>query len=98
MNVEYPEIQPLLAAKALRRQELAVLSWEQKVAIIERMRSLLPVGAWRKCTLTTPDLEFADSTDRVSSAAVTAQEAEIDRLVYALYGLTAAEIKIVEGE
>ncbi|MFO7631363.1 MAG: hypothetical protein R6W76_02430 [Caldilinea sp.] len=29
---------------------------------------------------------------------VTAQEAEIDHLVYALYGLTAEEIKIVEGE
>ena len=31
------------------------------------------------------------------SAAVTALEAEIDRLVYGLYGLTAAEIQIVEG-
>ncbi len=27
-----------------------------------------------------------------------AQEAEIDRLVYALYGLSEEEIKIVEGE
>jgi hypothetical protein len=31
------------------------------------------------------------------AADVTALEAEIDRLVYALYGLTAAEIQIVEG-
>ena len=31
------------------------------------------------------------------SADVTAPAAAIDRLVYGLYGLTAAEIKIVEG-
>lgn len=31
------------------------------------------------------------------TADVTAQEAEIDRLVYGLYGLTTEEIKIVEG-
>ncbi len=30
-------------------------------------------------------------------ADVSTQEAEIDALVYRLYGLTAAEIKIVEG-
>ena len=30
-------------------------------------------------------------------AAVSAQAVEIDALVYRLYGLTAAEIKIVEG-
>ena len=32
------------------------------------------------------------------SAATTEQEAEIDRLVYGLYGLTAEEIDIVEGK
>ncbi len=32
------------------------------------------------------------------TADVTALEAEIDRLVYRLYGLTAEEIKIVEGQ
>ena len=31
------------------------------------------------------------------AADATAQEAAIDRLVYGLYGLTAAEIQIVEG-
>ena len=31
------------------------------------------------------------------AADVSALEAEIDRLVYALYGLTPAEIRIVEG-
>lgn len=37
--------------------------------------------------------KFSDST-----AAVTAQAAAIDRLVYGLYGLTAAEIRMVEGQ
>jgi hypothetical protein len=32
------------------------------------------------------------------AADVTVLEAEIDRLVYRLYGLTAEEIKIVEGK
>ncbi len=37
-------------------------------------------------------------TLRRPAADVTALEAEIDCLVYGLYGLTAAEIRIVEGE
>lgn len=32
------------------------------------------------------------------TADTSAQEAEIDRLVYALYGLSEEEIRIVEGE
>lgn len=71
MNPEYPDIKLLLAAKSLRRQELAALSWEEKVAIIERMRRLLPAGAWHKRTLTTPNSEFDDSIgqDALTAAA-----------------------------
>lgn len=47
MEKVYPDITPLLQAKAERRRALAALSWEEKVAIIERMRQLLPKDAWR---------------------------------------------------
>lgn len=47
MQQTYPDISNLLAAKARRRSELAALSWEAKVAIIERMRQLLPRDAWK---------------------------------------------------
>ena len=70
MNAEYPEIQPLLAAKTLRRQELAALSWEEKVAIIEQMRRLLPVGAWRERRLTTSNSEFDDNDEFTLRTAV----------------------------
>ncbi len=36
----YPDISHIFAAKAQRRRMLAALSWEEKVTIIERMRSL----------------------------------------------------------
>lgn len=36
----YPDVSHIFAAKAKRRQMLAALSWEEKVAIIERMRSV----------------------------------------------------------
>ncbi|HRU95614.1 MAG TPA: hypothetical protein P5195_10325, partial [Anaerolineae bacterium] len=42
----YPDISELLAAKQARRRALAALSWEEKVAIMERMRRLLPNDAW----------------------------------------------------
>ena len=47
MQPTYPDISDLLAAKARRRLELAALSWETKVAIIERMRQSLPRYAWK---------------------------------------------------
>lgn len=47
MEKVYPDIAPLLQAKAERRRALAALSWEEKVAIIEQMRQLLPKDAWR---------------------------------------------------
>lgn len=34
----YPDVSHLLAAHQAYRQKLAALSWEEKVAIIERMR------------------------------------------------------------
>ncbi|MBP8292881.1 MAG: hypothetical protein KAX65_08910 [Caldilineaceae bacterium] len=52
MTVNYPDITPIFAAKQRRRQELAALSWEEKVAIIEKMRQLLPRHQWRKVELT----------------------------------------------
>ena len=46
MEKTYPDISSLLKAKALRRRELAALSWEEKVAIIKRMNQLLPEEKW----------------------------------------------------
>ncbi|MEK7441751.1 MAG: hypothetical protein AAB571_12490 [Chloroflexota bacterium] len=48
MPQTYPDISDLLKAKAKRRRELAALSWEEKVKIIERMQRLLPKGMWRE--------------------------------------------------
>ena len=50
MTVDYPDIAPILAAKQARRQALAALSWEEKVAIIDHMRHLLPREGWRVTT------------------------------------------------
>ncbi len=47
MQQTKPDISSILAAKAQRRQALAALSWEEKVAIIEQMRALLPKGQWK---------------------------------------------------
>ena len=47
MQPVYPDISGILAAKAQRRRALAALPWEEKVAIIEQMRALLPKGMWR---------------------------------------------------
>jgi hypothetical protein len=44
MHQNYPDIPDILFAKAQRRWALAALSWEEKVAIIEQMRILLPKG------------------------------------------------------
>ncbi len=47
MQKRYPDISGILSAKARRRKALAALSWEEKVAIIERMQKLLPKGKWK---------------------------------------------------
>jgi len=51
----YPDISGILAAKAQRRRALAALSWEEKVAIVEQMRVLLPKGMWRDRTVSTDE-------------------------------------------
>jgi adenine-specific DNA-methyltransferase len=52
--------------------------------------------AYRKSSLRRDEVEtFISATD--PRADTTVLEAEIDRLVYELYGLTEEEIKIVEG-
>jgi len=43
----YPDISGILSAQAQRRLALVALSWEEKVAIIERMQILLPKDLWR---------------------------------------------------
>ena len=51
----YPDISGILAAKAQRRRALAALPWEEKVAIIEQMRVLLPKDLWRDRTVSTDE-------------------------------------------
>jgi len=47
MKKSYPDISGILSAKARRRQTLTALSWEEKVAIIEQMRKLMPKIMWK---------------------------------------------------
>ena len=47
MRQVYPDISAILQAKQARRLALVALSWEEKVAIIEQMRRLLPQGQWK---------------------------------------------------
>ncbi|MBI4770075.1 MAG: hypothetical protein HY784_06595 [Chloroflexi bacterium] len=60
----YPDLSGIFLAKAQRRRALAALSWEEKIAIVEQMRALLPRGMWREKTaaggatpVTAPTLE-----------------------------------------
>jgi hypothetical protein len=61
---------------------------DKLVALVEKMLAL------------TPKLRGATSESEKAALqnAVTTTDAEIDRLVYELYGLTEEEVKIVEGE
>jgi hypothetical protein len=61
MATNYPDITPLLAAKQQRRRELAALSWEEKVAIVEKMRRLLPRHQWRRPGAPAADTANPDS-------------------------------------
>ena len=58
------------------------------------------VGLVEKMLALTPKLRAAktESERAILQNAITMTDAEIDRLVYKLYGLTEEEIKIVEGE
>jgi len=53
----YPDISKILAAKTARRQKLAALSWEEKVAIVSKMKKLLPKGKWGDRILNTQKTE-----------------------------------------
>ena len=55
MPKTYPDISGILSAKAQRRQALAALSWEEKVAIVEQMRTALPQGLWERRPAGRPD-------------------------------------------
>ena len=59
-NTSYPDISAILAAKQQRRRDLAALSWEAKVAIIERMRQLRPHDGWRRDVQQSGGQPYAD--------------------------------------
>jgi hypothetical protein len=67
MQPSYPDISDILAAKARRRQTLAALSWEEKVAIVEQMRQLLPKGSWKNKTADKKALDLEQPTRRSRS-------------------------------
>jgi hypothetical protein len=50
MDKTFPDISEILSAKARRRRALEALSWEEKVAIVEQMQTLLPRGQWKDRT------------------------------------------------
>ena len=43
----YFDISAIISAKKRRRQALLELSWEDKIAIVDQMRQLLPKGMWK---------------------------------------------------
>lgn len=47
----YPDVSHIFAAKEERRRQLAALSWEEKVKIIEKMREAMPRGMGRGAAL-----------------------------------------------
>jgi len=55
MQPVYPDVSGILAAKAQRRRALAALPWEEKVAIVEQMRVLLPKDLWRDRIVSTDE-------------------------------------------
>jgi hypothetical protein len=57
MQRAYPDISTILAAKVRRRSRLAALSWEEKVAIVERMRALWPRDPWGARSADKDDLD-----------------------------------------
>jgi hypothetical protein len=77
---------PIVAVDVKNRADKA--RHDKLVALVEKMLAL------------TPKLRGATSESEKAALqnAVTTTDAEIDRLVYELYGLTEEEIKIVEGE
>ena len=74
MATNYPDIAPLLVAKQQRRRELAALSWEDKVAIVEKMRRLLPRHQWRRPGAPTVDAANPDRSVAHSQSAFSGEE------------------------
>ncbi len=64
MKPPYPDISSIFAAKRRRRQTLAKLSWEEKIAIVEQMQLLLPKGMWKDRA---PGSENATSKEKCPS-------------------------------
>jgi hypothetical protein len=81
----------------LRRLPIAFPDFENKA---DKTRHDKLVGLVEQMLALTPKLRGTTSESEKAALqnAVTTTDAEIDRLVYDLYGLTADEIKIVEGE
>ncbi len=63
MQQTFPDLSNLFAAKAQRRQALAALSWEAKVAIIEHMWQLMPKAAWKSRSTELDTQTHAQRTD-----------------------------------
>jgi hypothetical protein len=76
---------PIIAVDVKNRADK--VRYDKLVALVDKMLAL------------TPKLRGATSESEKAALqnAVTTTDSEIDRLVYELYGLTADEIKIVEG-
>ena len=60
----YPDISSIFVAKAQRRLALAALSWEEKVAIVERMRRQLPKNMWGPRTGSAPAQSQKDTVQK----------------------------------
>ncbi|MBK5274527.1 MAG: Eco57I restriction-modification methylase domain-containing protein [Desulfuromonadales bacterium] len=88
----YFEVQP----EGLEAFPIPPATDAQKAPIIERVRKILEIK-----NSSVVGFDSAQPTDRSLSGVegnIPALEAEIDRLVYALYGLTDEEIAVVEGK
>lgn len=53
----YPDVSHIFAAKEERRRQLAALSWEEKVKIIEKMREAMPRGMAHGAALVETEVE-----------------------------------------
>jgi hypothetical protein len=66
MQQTFPDLSSLFAAKAQRRLALAELSWEDKVAIIEQMRQLMPKDAWKSRSARPDTPTYDERTNELS--------------------------------
>jgi hypothetical protein len=87
-EIQAHQVAQLPVPKLDLKNHIDLARHDKLVLLVEKMLAL------------TPKLRGAtsESEKAVLQNAVTTTDAEIDRLVYELYGLTEEEIKIVEGE